>query len=901
MATRYRCREPRRLDELERPGRPNGIAYLEVLDREADLDVLRQRILLVKLVRPDGLAGLRPNNVRIEGGVRVRDVGVVWVHPLDRILAPGFDQIPAEEKAFFDDRFGAAPEADRILVVRTDRRGDFSAYRLRLVASALGPEPLRGYDPPDGFDRRLSEVEIFFKVECLSDFDCAVEEVCPEETSPEPALDYLARDYSSFRRLMLDRLAAVTPSWRERNPADLGVTLVETLAHAADHLGYLGDAAATEAYLGTARRRVSVRRHARLLDYAVDDGASARVWVSLRYEPDQPGDDGAVLPGPSTDGTRPGTALLTSSGLAGAVVDLAEEEDELDEAVRAGALVFETLEDVELHRVRNEIQLHTWGDESCCLARGATRATLSDPGGHLADSLRAGDVLVLEEIRSAVTGRRIDADRQKRHAVRLVATEPTVDPLFPDRPDDASDPPTAPLRVLEAEWAAEDALPFPLCLHRVEDPDLPGALQPVAVARGNVVLADHGRTLPAEALGPLPTHPVYCPGEPPGGHLPMRPYRPVLRSGPLSRQGHVRAAAGALVPVDRERSAEAAFRWESAHVRSAIRLVDPEGEVWSSRSDLLASDRFARDFVDESEDDGTASLRFGDGVGGRAPVEGLRAIYRVGMGAAGNVGAGALRHVVVDPARITDADLRRRLLSGIRGVTNPLPARGGSDGETLTTVRIAAPQAFRRQERAVTAEDWAAAAGRHPEVQKAAARIRWFGSWYTVTVTVDRLGGLPVDRGFEDELLVFLERFRVAGQDLEIQAPRFVPLDLAMTVCVRSGFFRANVREALLEVLGNRDLPDGRRGLFHPDALTFGQPVYLSQIVAATMEVPGVAWVDTDASGGKPNRFRRWGGPDRGELAAGRIELDPLEIARLDNDPSEPENGRLELFVEGGR
>lgn len=901
MATRYRCRDPRRLQELEKPGRPNGIDYLEVVDRESELDAVRQRTLLVRCVRPDGLADLRPANVRIEGGVRVRDVGAVWVRTLDEILAPGFGELPAAEKAFFDDRYGAEPDPERVLVVRTDRRGDFSAYRFRLVASALGPEPLRGYDPPDGFDRRLAEVEIHFKVECPSDFDCAVDEACPEEAFPEPALDYLAKDYASFRRLMLDRLAAVTPAWSERNPADLGVALVETLAYAADHLSYLGDAAATEAYLGTARRRVSVRRHARLLDYPLDDGASARAWVTLRYEPDQPGDDGAVLPGPADGGVRPGTALLTSHGRTGAVVDLDEEEDGLTEALRAGALVFETLEDVELREAHNEIRFHTWGDESCCLALGATRATLADPGGRLAATLAPGAVLVLEEVRSAVTGRRADADRDRRHAVRLIRLEATEDPLFPDDPEDASDPPAVPLRLLEVEWGADDALPFPLCLHRVEDPDQPGSLHPVAVARGNTVLADHGRTLPPEALPPLPVRPVYCPGEPPGGDLPEPLYRPRLASGPLSRQGHLRDRQGSLVLADPGRSATAAFRWETAHVRPAIRLVEPDGELWRPRGDLLASDRFARELVVESEDDGTATLRFGDGVAGRAPVEGLRAVYRVGMGAAGNVGPEALRHVVVDPERLADADLRRKLASGIRTVRNVLPARGGSDGETLTTVRLAAPQAFRRQERAVTAEDWAAAAERHPEVQKAAARFRWFGSWYTVAITVDRLGGRPVDPEFEDELRGFLERFRVAGQDLEIQPPRFVPLDLALTVCVQAGFFRGDVRESVLEVLGNRELAGGGRGLFHPDELTFGQPVFLSRVVAAVMEVPGVAWVDTDDSGGKPNRFRRWGRPDQGELAAGRIDLDPLEIARLDNDPSEPENGRIELFMEGGR
>ena len=54
------------------------------------------------------------------------------------------------------------------------------------------------------------------------------------------------------------------------------------LAYVGDHLSYQQDAVATEAYLGTARRRVSVRRHARLVDYAMHDGCNARAWVQVQ-------------------------------------------------------------------------------------------------------------------------------------------------------------------------------------------------------------------------------------------------------------------------------------------------------------------------------------------------------------------------------------------------------------------------------------------------------------------------------------------------------------------------------------------------------------------------------------------------------------------------------------------
>ena len=81
---------------------------------------------------------------------------------------------------------------------------------------------------------------------------------------------------------MLDRLSALLPGWQARTPADMGIALVELLAYVGDHLSYRQDAVATEAYLGTARQRSSVRRHARLVDDHMHDGRNARAWVQVR-------------------------------------------------------------------------------------------------------------------------------------------------------------------------------------------------------------------------------------------------------------------------------------------------------------------------------------------------------------------------------------------------------------------------------------------------------------------------------------------------------------------------------------------------------------------------------------------------------------------------------------------
>ncbi|HEY4565390.1 MAG TPA: putative baseplate assembly protein [Thermoanaerobaculia bacterium] len=823
---RYVCGNPERRAAVEKSPL-NGVDFLEVLDGKVaghpEWDGLRQLFLAVRLLKPVP-AGLSRDNARIDGGVRITPVRVVWALPLAKVAAdPG---VPAVEKAFLAGRLGGEPDPDHLLVVRTDSSGDYSPYRLRLVTR-----------PADGFDPRLSEVEFTFKVECPSDFDCKPDTSCPPAALEEPEINYLAKDYASFRRLMLDRLSAIAPGWRERNPADLGVALVELLAYAGDQLSYYQDAVATEAYLGTARKRVSVRRHARLVDYFLHEGTNARAWIGFQV------DEGSAADGLELPARTPVLTRWSQDGAAISPLDL-------EKAEAAGAVVFETLAAVTLHASHDAIAFYTWSDLQCCLPKGATAATLVQP----AVDLKPGQLLLLEEVKGPRTGASEDADPHHRHVVRITAVTPGKDPL-----NDQD--------VVEVEWDAADALPFPLCVSAVtDDKHKAQPIDGVSVARGNLAPADHGYTVVGEDLGKVPD-----PEE-------EGPFRPELQRGPVTYAVPLpHGFAGGPASLLRD--------YRPADAAPAV-LLRSGGEEWTPARDLLASGRFDRAFVAEVDETGRTRLRFGDDENGRAPVKdaSFTATYRVGNGTAGNVGAGALSQVALAPARA----------QGITAVRNPLPAAGGVEPESLEEARQYAPQAFRVQQRAVNAADYAAVAQRHPEVQRAAATFRWTGSWYTVFLTVDRLGGAKVDAAFAVRLREHMERYRMAGYDLEVDGPRPVPLDLALDVCVKPDYLRSQVLAALLERFSNRLLADGRRGFFHPDDWTFGQPVYLSRIHAAAAAVAGVESVSV-------SRFQRRGRPAGTEIQDGVLPIGRLEIAVLDNDPNFQENGRLEIAMGGGR
>jgi len=308
---------------------------------------------------------------------------------------------------------------------------------------------------------------------------------------------------------------------------------------------------------------------------------------------------------------------------------------------------------------------------------------------------------------------------------------------------------------------------------------------------------------------------------------------------------------------------------------------------WEARYDLLGSSPDALEFAVEMDNDRIAHIRTGDGELGRKPEAALTfaATYRIGSGTAGNVGAETIYHLVY----------RRNKPDGIEGVRNPLAARGGTDPEPISEVKLFAPSAFRKQlQRAITPGDYARLAERHPGVQRAAAALRGTGAWYEVQVAIDPHGTETASAELLQEVEGCLYPFRRIGYDLRVMPARHVWLDIALDVCVKPGYLRGHVKAAVLGVFGRRLLPDGKRGFFHPDNQTFGDGIYLSRLVAAAQAVDGVESV-------RVTRLeRQFEGPDQ-ELENGVLPLGPLEVARCDNDPSFPEHGQLELNVMGGR
>jgi hypothetical protein len=744
--------------------------------------------------------------------------------------------------------------------------GDFSTYTLTIHHRVLDPF----------FDH----APFSFKALCPSDLDCeTLPPVCPPLTAEVPPIDYLAKDFLSFRQALLDFSALRYPQWQERSEADFGMMFLEALSAAADDLSYTQDRIAAEAALTTATQRRSVVRHARLVDYEPGPNVSAAVMLQFDVAAGITEiKDGISVSAQGPDGTP--IPFETGMGLARQPVD------PLTGAPQAASSRVSTLWN------SGQILPYWFDDSERCLKAGATQMYILGHGY----AFQPGQQLLIE------TAAESTADQPLRQIVQLLAAGDAggnwaieeCDELFTRAVDpSATKPPfltcptsppegMAPTAVTRIVWRGEDELSADRDLTRT-------------TIAGNIVPATQGKTISSEPFlvttGTLTTPSTIVRGGP-------RSTLPDGTPGPASTLQLYTLATPPLAWLPQTTSDGTLLSVPEVLVVQYPASGLPT--VWSWFRDILDADEFdtaytldaARfrpiqrnsDQTTQYDYDGDAgdTIRFGCNGFGVTPDNGdyFTTTYRIGLGAAGNVTSGAITRLDGSAA-----------ISGVIAVTNPLPASGGNDPEPLDSVRRVAPQEFRAQQfRAVIPTDYAAAAQILPWVQRAGTVFRWTGSWLTVFTTPDPRGSEQISIGQRTGLIDLLNRYRMAGYESYVPDPKFVSLDLAIDLCAEPDAFRGDVLGAVRAALSATQ----PSGFFRADNFTFGQPLQRSALEAAIQHAPGVAGVLCIQL---RVRGRIAGFTEMPEV----VTVAPDQIIRCDNDPSTPERGSISLNVLGGK
>ena len=368
-------------------------------------------------------------------------------------------------------------------------------------------------------------------------------------------------------------------------------------------------------------------------------------------------------------------------------------------------------------------------------------------------------------------------------------------------------------------------------------PALPHALRRASVVVfGNVVLASHGETV-AQIMG--------------AGNAAQAFQRFELKQLPLT----YRAAANEL----------------GAAAELTVRIGDI---AWQERTTMFGADKTARAYTLSTDEQGRNFVFFGDGVrGARLPsgVNNVRASYRKGLGAAGNVRAETLTQLMTRPL-------------GLKSVANPVAAEGGTDPEAADAARQSMPLTTRTLGRAVSVLDYEDFSRAFSGIAKAQALVLHLRAGNTVAITLAAPAGAPLTAASPvwGHLLAALKSSGDPHVPVQLLSVRLSSFHLGLRVKCDVAYEVKTVLTAVEAAL---------RARFSFDARQLGQAVQQSEIIAVAQAVPGVVALDlTHLYGGSapPSQTLHNGVPNQ-RLLASRMHVQggaaqPAELLTLSAD-----------------
>ncbi len=733
-----------------------------------------------------------------------------------------------------------------VLQLSTKETGDFSLYKFKIDDARL--------------DIFYNDVTFSFKANCPSDLDCKPpEHECPPDEVVDFPMNYLARDFWSYRKALLDFASLRYPDWNDRLEADAGVMMVEVMSALGDEMAYYQDRISREAYLETATQRRSVRRHARLVDYNMHDGLGATAWLDIMVN----AGNHAIPAGKD-------------------IFALSDNDLKID--FETGYGISDTGSYV-INADRNELFPHIWDEDQTCLNVGTTELYLT--GHHTAD-LPFDDFAKDKNTGVPIPGKWVllktspvnPAQPVRAQMVRLVKITDTIDPV-----QNAA--------ITHIIWEQDQALAFEFDLTILS---LKGNMVPATAGQTKteyfIVDKDLSSLAPAQLAAFPSTVSPTVEREGHDGSLSHLFTLPGSQMEPLVYLGKDTAAARPEIALEEVKFIGSSWvpngTW---HPKRSLLGVNSSGSednhftlddgTWQR---LVGYQRIGEEFEhrDYAFNNGT-TLRFGDGEFGKVPDKGtvFQVSYRLGGGRRTNVSSDSLIH----PGGS---------LSFIQSVTNPLPASNGLDAETPAELRQLAPEAFRAiTYRAVRPEDYAEAAERLYWVQKAGASFRYTGSWLTAFVTPDPKRKVVLERGERIDLINQLNRFRQAGREVVVTDPEYANMDLEIHICVDNESYPGEVKQRVMKALLGKKGIRTKEGYFSPDRFTFGTFLERSTLEAAIQAVPGVKAVERI-------RFRRRGWFSWREFRELSYNPGKNVIIRIENDALHPERGTLKLYTHGG-
>jgi hypothetical protein len=298
--------------------------------------------------------------------------------------------------------------------------------------------------------------------------------------------------------------------------------------------------------------------------------------------------------------------------------------------------------------------------------------------------------------------------------------------------------------------------------------------------------------------------------------------------------------------------------------------------IWQEVDDLAQAGPADRVFVTSQDDSENTSIEFGGGGGhGAAPPTGvanIKATYRYGLGAAGNVDAGQISQLSMQPL-------------GAQSVINPLPATGGADPDTTDQVRANAPIAGMALDRLVSVSDYGDFSRNYAGIGKAAAAPLSDGRRRLVYVTIAGADDIPIDPSSDlyRNLVVSLQTYGDPSLPIAVGVRTVRLLVIAATIGLVADYVWEEVQPQVTAAI---------QALFAFDNRALGQPAFASEAILAAQSIAGVAFVNLTTFDGVPETITAAGLAGLGQTLRLRQTVE-ARAARIDRHAAPGSAGRI--------
>jgi hypothetical protein len=289
--------------------------------------------------------------------------------------------------------------------------------------------------------------------------------------------------------------------------------------------------------------------------------------------------------------------------------------------------------------------------------------------------------------------------------------------------------------------------------------------------------------------------------------------------------------------------------------------------LWEEVPSFYGRGPLERIFITLTDDDGSVSVQFGDGItGARLPsgTENVRAYYRIGIGLEALLKANQLS-MLLSPQL------------GLKSVSNPEAPFGAENPEAIEAIRSNAPLTVLGLDRIVSVPDYQFFANAFAGIGKARADLLWNDAERILHLTVASAAAGAVDDEVQKKLKNAINAARHALFPVQINS--FTPVTFGLKAKIKTA--AEYLPEKVLE-----QVKDALEAAYSFEQRNFAQPVSASEIIAIMQGIEGVVAVDLDELGGK-NPFgtqlfklkaaaARW---DTGQiLPAELLLIDPAQI-----------------------